>query len=373
MYKLKYSKYTSKLKQIGSASYTPEEDRLLTLLERCAQNGLVNEIQPVLNLNKTFRNYVQIWYYPSITQKRLEYAVRTNDIDRCRYLIQECKTNPNFRGINYTGYPEYTLLTFAIHNRREVIRFLLDNGADPNYLQADGKSPLYFAIFNHQQIDIIQLLLDKGANKNYIHNGYSLLFLALYQRLINVAEVLIRNNVNINFLYGGRSALQYILLRHNVDHLGTPVETNNLLELLITNGANVNVRGDEGRTPLMDCSYHQDNSYIATSLLDHGAEIEAVNVDLRTPLMIACEYGRPNMTRLLVSRGAQVNKVDRNGRTAMMLAILDGYNTIEIIQILLGAGAEINIRDSEGKSALDHARDYGNEEVEQLLISNGAN
>jgi deoxyxylulose-5-phosphate synthase len=62
MYKLKYSKYTNKLKQIGSASYTPEEDRLLTLLERCAQNGFGNEIQPVLNLNKILVkiNYLSI-------------------------------------------------------------------------------------------------------------------------------------------------------------------------------------------------------------------------------------------------------------------------------------------------------------------------
>ena len=122
----------------------------------------------------------------------------------------------------------------------------------------------------------------------------------------------------------------------------------------------------------MDCSYQQDNSYIATLLLDHGAEIEAVNDDLRTPLMVACEYGRPNMTRLLVSRGAQVNKIDRLGRTAMILAILDGYNTIEILQILLDAGAEINIRDEDGRSALDYARD-NNHEVEQFLISHGAN
>ena len=379
MYKLKYSKYTNKLKQIGSASYTPEEDRLLTLLERCAQNGFTYEIKPFLNLNKTFRNYVGIWYYPSIAQKSLEYAVRTNDIDRCRYLIQECKTNPNFRGIHAIGYSEYTLLNYSIHHRKVVTKFLLDNGADPNYLQPDGTSPLYFAIVSGQ-IDIIQLLLDKGANKNYIHggdgiyidSGYSLLILALSKRFNNIAEVLIRNKVNINYLYNGISALQYILERYYPDHFGTPVETNNLIELLIINGANVNVRGDEGKTPLMDCSYQQDNSYIATLLLDHGAEIEAVNDDLRTPLMVACEYGRPNMTRLLVSRGAQVNKIDRLGRTAMILAILDGYNTIEILQILLDAGAEINIRDEDGRSALDYARD-NNHEVEQFLISHGAN
>jgi ankyrin repeat protein len=372
MYKLKYSKYHNKLTQIGSASYTPEEDRLLTLLERCGQNGFTKEIQPYLNLNKTFRNYVGIWYYPSIAQKSLEYAVRRDNIERCRFLIQQCKTNPNFRGVKDIGYPEYTLLTYAIHNRKRVTRILLDNGADPNYLQVDGTSPLYFAIFNQQQIDIIQLLLDKGANKNYIHKGYSLLFLALYQKLIYVVEVLIRNKVNINYLYGGRSPIQYILKGIYTGFLGTQEQVNRSAQLLIENGADVNIRGSDGITLLMDCSYQQDNSYIASSLLDHGAEIEAVNDDLRTPLMVACEYGRPNMTRLLVSRGAQVNKIDKYGRTAMILAILDGYNTIEILQILLDAGAEINIRDEDGRSALDYARD-NNHEVEQFLISHGAN
>jgi len=180
------------------------------------------------------------------------------------------------------------------------------------------------------------------------------------------------NKVNINYLNAGKSPIQYVLLRSNIDYLGTREQIDHLAQLLIENGADVNIKDEYGGTLLMDCSNQQDNSYLASSLLDHGAEIEAVNEDLRTPLMVACENGRPNMTRLLVSRGAQVNKVDRYGRTAIILAILDGYNTMEILQILLDAGAEINIRDEDDRSALDYARD-NNDEVEQFLISRGAN
>ena len=44
----------------------------------------------------------------------------------------------------------------------------------------------------------------------------------------------------------------------------------------------------------------------------------------------------------------------------------------EITELLLSKGADVNIKDIQGKTALIFAATYGNKEIVELLLSNGA-
>jgi hypothetical protein len=57
------------------------------------------------------------------------------------------------------------------------------------------------------------------------------------------------------------------------------------------------------------------------ALLDHGADIEAIDRDGRTALMLAAKHGRLETVRLLLARGAKTDIRDRDGDTAYMLAV----------------------------------------------------
>lgn len=79
----------------------------------------------------------------------------------------------DYKDIDYlSGERSQTLLMFAAENENiEMIRLLLDRGANPNIQNSDGKTALMFAVMNDSpQRKIIQLLLDRGADPDIADN-----------------------------------------------------------------------------------------------------------------------------------------------------------------------------------------------------------
>jgi hypothetical protein len=72
-----------------------------------------------------------------------------------------------------------------------------------------------------------------------------------------------------------------------------------------------------------------------------------------TPLMVAAIRRLPKTTALLIRRGAKVNEIDHDGRTALMWAAKSGNS--RVVRVLLAAGADPNIVDRRGRTALDYA------------------
>jgi hypothetical protein len=56
---------------------------------------------------------------------------------------------------------------------------------------------------------------------------------------------------------------------------------------------------------------------VVALLLDHGADIDAVDKEGATPLMLAASLDRSQVASLLVERGADRHKKDRAGKTAL--------------------------------------------------------
>lgn len=56
-------------------------------------------------------------------------------------------------------------------------------------------------------------------------------------------------------------------------------------------------------------------------------------VDNKTPLMLSCQAGNPDVVELLINKGAELNAADVFGRTSLMLAAK--YDFPEIINLLL--------------------------------------
>jgi uncharacterized protein len=86
-----------------------------------------------------------------------------------------------------------------------------------------------------------------------------------------------------------------------------------IARLLLDAGADPNVRttsgdpGDHGETPLHYAA-SSDDVDVAEALIDGGADLEAPNGSIGTPLSNAVGYGCWHVARLLVARGARVDQ-----------------------------------------------------------------
>lgn len=78
-------------------------------------------------------------------------------------------------------------------------------------------------------------------------------------------------------------------------------------------------------------------------------------------------YGRTDLVRLLLDKGADPNLASTGQRTALMGAAMNGH--MEIVRLLLNFGADVERRNLQGESALELARAGGYEDVCALLAT----
>ena len=76
------------------------------------------------------------------------------------------------------------------------------------------------------------------------------------------------------------------------------------------------------------------------------------------------------MATALVSLGADVSQVERDGQTPLMHAAAKGF--VDTVRVLLDARADVNAKAANGTTALDSATAAGQAEAVGLLVRAGA-
>ncbi|XP_054557288.1 M-phase phosphoprotein 8 isoform X2 [Talpa occidentalis] len=89
-----------------------------------------------------------------------------------------------------------------------------------------------------------------------------------------------------------------------------------------------------------------------------------------TLVMLAAAGGQDDLLRLLLRKGAKVNRRQKNGTTALIHAAEKNFLTT--VAILLEAGAFVNVQQSNGETALMKACKRGNSDIVRLVIECGA-
>jgi len=107
----------------------------------------------------------------------------------------------------------------------------------------------------------------------------------------------------------------------------------------------------------------------ATEWLDAGLPPDFMGSRIGTGLMIGAWEGNIELMRLFISRGADINRLNLNGESALVLAAWKGHQ--EAVQWLIDRGARINTRPRQW-SALHYAVFAGHAEVADYLMAQGA-
>lgn len=102
-------------------------------------------------------------------------------------------------------------------------------------------------------------------------------------------------------------------------------------------------------------------------LIDKGAPIDTMAKNGKTALVLAAKLGDIAFLKFLMEKGADVNQQDGMGMTALMEAC--SYGHLNVVNLLIKNGAVITIKDFAGTTALWRATTKKNNiEVIKILI-----
>ncbi|UKZ57021.1 hypothetical protein TrVGV298_010871 [Trichoderma virens] len=236
-----------------------------------------------------------------------------------------------------------------------------------NSKDSQKKAPLYLAVeFGHR--DFVQQLL-KLPQVEVNARGYrdlTPLQVACKKGNDDIIEILLDagadmearsddGGANVNFIHGGTTAL------HTAAQMGYSA----IFEHLLKGGADIHAGvGTIVGTPLHVASSRIDGNPLIQRLIDLGAAIDATDMDGKTPLHTAAQFGKPANIKLLIDNGANMEARDGRGRTSILF-ISHEEQRKECLRLLIRLGADVNVADKEGRTPLYLAA--GDENLEDFI------
>ncbi|KAJ8674723.1 hypothetical protein QAD02_010509 [Eretmocerus hayati] len=307
-------------------------------------------------------------------------AIGWSDIMTFSYLL-DMELDPNL-SLSDNRYSE-SLLIGAVRNRLDtLVDKLLGYTIDLDVQDYDGKCALYYAVL-HENVNIVRKLLDAGANPNmYDDDDHYLLATPIQTRNDEIVLMLIENGANMENIHVER---RWANLALYTNQLG-------LFYKLVKKGANVNKHNILRESILDSCiECLQQKRYdkatchlLMENLLRGDATVRSMRMFPFVPISIYSIGSRPILQLLLDQRmmmmirdvsdssllpvhealhNTDMNMItflvrdlrvtDSEDRTAVMMAA--ALDLVPQIQLLQDLGADMNHRSNNGGSLLQHS------------------
>ena len=245
---------------------------------------------------------------------------------------------------------------------------------------------------------VIEELVDKGADVNAVSGFYgSALQAASYGGQYNASGALLDLGANVNSLsgyygtplqaaaYGGHAELVFLLHLYGADNdiqggvygcalvaavQGGYEET----IMMLIKGSNLNAKGNKDMPNALYGASARGNRSMAAKLLNYGADPNKDDESGRSALEAAIQGGHADVVQLLLDNRATLNRASSNGLdlsvSALQMAAQGGHRDL-VQQLLEWRVVDVNYQDKDGLSPFLTAVVRGHEAIVHLLLKKG--
>ncbi|XP_047488056.1 kinase D-interacting substrate of 220 kDa-like [Penaeus chinensis] len=254
------------------------------------------------------------------------------------------------------------LIWAARNNHSDVVKVLLEAGADPNIENWNfGDDPLGWAAYNGHPT-IVQDLLNAGADIGHVDgDGDTAFLLAVRGNRLEVARSLLSSGAVVNVQNNdGWNAVIQAAYNDNLD----------LLRLVIQAGGSLNEKTKKyGDTALMWAS-SLGHLEIMRELLAAGAEVDLENNNGYTSLSMSITQNQPEAAKILLAFGADINQRAKDGDSVLMEAVNLGRQAM--VEVLLKHCPDMSVENINRKNVFTLAREKFNTEIRNMIQAHGA-
>lgn len=263
-----------------------------------------------------------------------------------------------------------------------------------NARDKDGRTPLHWACLG-VHLEIVKFLVDKGADVNVEDSNKMVpLHLLAVRNSTEAIELLLARGAHVDAKnYRDQTALHYAAINNAKDAVA----------LLTKKGADIESRDNYQRTPLILCARERGGPETIRILLDAGADVNARDKFQSSSLELAAWRGKEEVVDILMDAGAAIPSGGREAQFILSIAASQGLSrlfdaiakaggdptfklssggtllhsaasgdSIQILEILITKGLDINLKDNYGWTPLHYAARDGRFENVKRLITEGA-
>ena len=331
-------------------------------------------------------------------------AAKTGKVKNVERLL---KRDININVADTEGTKNTALIYAADSGYKDVVKTLVDAGADVNAQNEEGETAIIKSVFaiNFEPINsenynnysgIIDILINKKANLEYMTSNNQTVLMLVPNELRNKIIKKIKDNNGMVKKLLGDYPLIYAVSKNDTY----------LVRTLINERVNINEQDENGNTALMVASYWGRQS-IVKILIDGRAKVNLTNkkgdsalknaiynkhyrvanalINARASLKIrinnenlllylsknAGDYDYSANMRNILNTGIDVNERDKDGNTALIniASSKDEKYRLKKIRAIIDRKTDINIKNNEGFTALMYLAANGEDSSIRALIS----
>ncbi|MEZ9171736.1 ankyrin repeat domain-containing protein [Vibrio cyclitrophicus] len=310
----------------------------------------------------------------------LRLAIDLGYLDLAKQLLEQ-GANPNYRPKQMSS----ALLLCLDNEYFDLAELMVEKGAEVNIRNEKGWTPLIWASMKGR-VQAVDFLLKHGALVDICNNdGWNAVTGAYFKQRLEIVEKLraegavfgakFSEAAMLSAFKNGQIALAKELLKAGVN---PDVEDENGRSLLILAiekgnrdftksvilaGANVNVMDSSTETALSLLAKNADDELIKL-MIERGADVNLTSNSKRS-LHVASQYNHLTTAELLIEHGADINALDKDNKTPLMICA--SWNTVNVASLLLRKNANTKLRAGYRGDAREIAVDNKHYEIRNVI------